>query len=377
MPGTRILFSAAGGHGHLQPLIPLACAAVAAGHEVLVSATPSLAERVEKLGLPFAPSGPELLPIRSELTLHTLDEERQAIPRHFIGNLGPARAADLSDIARDWGAEQVVGDEADYGSVVVAEQLDLPHATVITNGAGGLAIPEQIRGPLENLRRDFDLPAEDGTLMLRRSLKLNSFPAEFRSPTDPLTGRVINYRSAPVFPDAGRSDGGTVYVTLGTIFNTESGDLLARLSSASAAAAGVRSVIVATGEHLDPAGLGAQPEEVTAYQFVAQHEVLSTCSAVVCHGGSGTVLDAISHGLPLVLLPLGADQPLNAQRCSALGCAVVLSADAVGMEQITRAVDEVLTQPSYREASARLRAGLAQLPSPDDVIRTLGRLWAA
>ncbi|MFT4166583.1 MAG: glycosyltransferase [Microlunatus sp.] len=213
--------------------------------------------------------------------------------------------------------------------------------------------------------------------MLQRSLKLNPFPAQFRSAADPLIGPVINYRSASVLPDAGERDGGTVYVTLGTIFNTESGDLLARLSTASAAAAGVRSVIVATGEHLDPAGLGPQPEAVTAYRFVAQHEVLSTCSAVVCHGGSGTVLDAISHGLPLVLLPLGADQPLNAQRCSALGCGVVLPADTVGAEQITRAVDEVLTQPSYRAASARLRAGLMQLPGPDDVIRTLTRLWAA
>ncbi|MFT4166584.1 MAG: hypothetical protein QM650_15195 [Microlunatus sp.] len=83
----RILFRAAGGHGHLQPLIPLARAAAVAGHDVLVSTTPSLSERVSGLGLPFAASGPELLPIRSELTLHTLDEERQAIPRHFIGNL--------------------------------------------------------------------------------------------------------------------------------------------------------------------------------------------------------------------------------------------------------------------------------------------------
>ena len=134
-------------------------------------------------------------------------------------------------------------------------------------------------------------------------------------------------------------------------------------------------MIVATGEHLDPAELGPQPEEVTAYQFVAQQEVLSTCSAVVCHGGSGTVLDAISHGLPLVVLPLGADQPLNAQRCSALGCGLVLQADEVGMEQITRAVDEVLTDPSYRASSARLQTGLAQLPAPEDVIRALGRPW--
>jgi hypothetical protein len=52
-------------------------------------------------------------------------------------------------------------------------------------------------------------------------------------------------------------------VTLGTIFNTESGDLLARITTAAAAAA--HQVIVATGEHVHPADLGTQPPHVTIH----------------------------------------------------------------------------------------------------------------
>jgi len=66
------------------------------GHQVLVTAAASLGVHVTNLDIAFTPSGPDLVPIRSELFMHTLDEERQAIPRHFIARLGPARARDLT-----------------------------------------------------------------------------------------------------------------------------------------------------------------------------------------------------------------------------------------------------------------------------------------
>ena len=143
----RMLFTAAGGHGHLQPLLPLARAAAAAGHPVMVSAAPSLAAHVAQLDLAFAPSGPDVVPVHSDLTLYTLDQERQAIPRHFIGHLAPSRARDLAQLATSWDADLLVSDEADYGAVVAADTLHLPHATVITCGAGGMTPPSLIQSP--------------------------------------------------------------------------------------------------------------------------------------------------------------------------------------------------------------------------------------
>jgi UDP:flavonoid glycosyltransferase YjiC (YdhE family) len=91
-----------------------------------------------------------------------------------------------------------------------------------------------------------------------------------------------------------------------------------------AAASAVDGVIVATGEHVDPAELGPLPNHVVAERFVAQRDVLAGCYAVVSHAGSGTVLDALLHGLPQVCLPLGGDQTLNARRCAELGSGIVL-----------------------------------------------------
>jgi len=347
---------------------------VRSGHDVLVTAAASLGRHVTDLELAFTPSGPDLVPIRSELIMYSLEEERQAIPGHFIARLGPARARDLITIARDWAADLMISDDADYGAVVAAEAVGVPHVSVVVSAAGGLATPELIAGPLEALRAAVDLPVESGLLMLQRSLTLNQFPPTFRSPAAPLVGSVVNYRSGPVPPPPPAADGGKAYVTLGTIFNTESGDLLAKLTSAVAASPQVSSVIVATGEHIDPSELGPQPDTVMVHRFVHQQQILVSCSVVVCHGGSGSVLDAIRFGLPMILLPLGADQPLNAARCRDLGCAVVLRADRATGAEIAGAVGRVLTEVSYRDAARRLQAELRRLPSIDDIVPALERL---
>lgn len=63
-------------------------------------------------------------------------------------------------------------------------------------------------------------------------------------------------------------------------------------------------------------------------RFVPQVEILRACSAVVSHGGSGSLLGALAHSLPQVLIPTDADQPLNATRSEELGIARVLDPDA-------------------------------------------------
>ena len=79
-------------------------------------------------------------------------------------------------------------------------------------------------------------------------------------------------------------------------------------------------------------------------QFVPQHEVLGHCDAVVCHGGSGTLIAALSLGVPVVVLPMGADQPDNADRCEELGVGIVLDALTAEPATISAAVRAVTTE---------------------------------
>jgi len=75
-------------------------------------------------------------------------------------------------------------------------------------------------------------------------------------------------------------------------------------------------------------------------------------SGVVSHGGSGTLMATLAHGLPSVLLPLGADQPHNAARAQALGLARTLGAATATPDQIRSGVEDVLRD---REALHRAR----------------------
>jgi MGT family glycosyltransferase len=113
-----------------------------------------------------------------------------------------------------------------------------------------------------------------------------------------------------------------VYVTLGTVFNTAV-DLLRTLVEG-VAALDVE-VLVTTGQAVDPAMLGSQPAHVHAVRFIPQHDVLAAAAAVVCHAGVGTVYGALSVGVPLVVAPLAADQPICAMGCVLAGAAVSLA----------------------------------------------------
>jgi UDP:flavonoid glycosyltransferase YjiC (YdhE family) len=103
---------------------------------------------------------------------------------------------------------------------------------------------------------------------------------------------------------------------------------------------------------------------------VDQAEVLPRCGVVISHGGSGSVLATLAHGLPSLLLPMGADQPWNADRCEALGVARVLDVIDATPADIRRAVSEL---DGLRTAAARLRDEIARLPGPEQAI---GRLEA-
>ena len=86
------------------------------------------------------------------------------------------------------------------------------------------------------------------------------------------------------------------------------------------------------------------------------------------------MMGALRHGLPLVLLPLGADQPANAAAAQAVGVARVLDPARLTPEAVREAVRAVLTQGDYRRHARRLQAEIAALPAFAQGVRLLERL---
>jgi UDP:flavonoid glycosyltransferase YjiC (YdhE family) len=86
------------------------------------------------------------------------------------------------------------------------------------------------------------------------------------------------------------------------------------------------------------------------------------------------VLGALAFGRPMVLAPMGADQPLNAERCAASGVGRVLNAVRATPADVRDAAALVLADPSFRAAASRLRDEIAMLPAPEAAVRLLERL---
>ena len=167
-----------------------------------------------------------------------------------------------------------------------------------------------------------------------------------------------------------------VYFTLGTVLHQESGDLLIRVR------AGLRdlpldvvvSAVDTVGREINPGELGEQPPNIHVERFVPQASVLARCDLVVSHAGSGSLIGALAFGVPSVLLPMGADQPLNADRCTALGVGLILDAVSCTPQQIEQAVTTVLADPSYRAAAEQIRNEIGALPDATHAASLLERL---
>jgi MGT family glycosyltransferase len=139
------------------------------------------------------------------------------------------------------------------------------------------------------------------------------------------------------------------------------------------ALAGVREVgvpvVATTGRQVDPAELGRQPPHVRVQRWIPQAELLPWCRAVVSQGGSGIAMGALSHGLPSVLLPIGADQPHTAAVLEEHGAALVLDPITATSNDVAAAVRTVLEDPAYTAAARRLRDEIRSLPGPDLAIQ--------
>jgi UDP:flavonoid glycosyltransferase YjiC (YdhE family) len=94
------------------------------------------------------------------------------------------------------------------------------------------------------------------------------------------------------------------------------------------------------------------PDSVEVMGFADHDRLMSGCAAVVTHGGLGTVLRALAHGVPQLLLPLGRDQALNASRVEQLDAGIKLPTDAPS-ERIQLGLRRLLTDSRVQDGAAR------------------------
>jgi UDP:flavonoid glycosyltransferase YjiC (YdhE family) len=373
----RILFTFIGGSGHFYPLVPVARAAQSAGHTVAVAGSGNMVPTIQAAGFTaFATSEPRprSLPPRGA-PLEPVDPQHddQVLRDNFAGRGARRHAGVLPGIIGRWAPDVLVRDEVDFGTAVAAELLGIPCASVVVLAAGTFLRKDLVAEPLHELRSDLSMPPDPTLAMLDRDLVLSPFPPSFRSPDSPLPPKAFSFRQAAASAPSTASPTPTVYFTLGTVYTDP--ELHVRVL------AGLRevpaNVIMTVGEYIDPAEFGPQPSHIRIENFVPQGDVLPHCDLVVSHGGSGSLIGTLAHGLPSILLPLGADQPHNAKRCVELGLGQVLDAVTATPQEVRDAVVTILADPAYRRAAQRIQQDINALPAVAKTVPLIEELAAA
>jgi UDP:flavonoid glycosyltransferase YjiC (YdhE family) len=379
-----MLFTFAGGTGHFVPLVPFARAAEDLGHVVAFGAQPGMMATVAEAGFSArATGGPTLIETAERMPLLEFDlaREERAIRDGYAGRTARDRATRVRQLCEEWHPDILVCDEMDFGALVAAEAQGIPYATVTCNASGGFVRLDLVREPLNALRGEHGLQPDLQLSMLSRYLILVPFAPSFRGPASPLPPNAHAIRTVPAEGAmnaadaswlAARSMRPLVYFTLGTIFNLESGDLFERVL------AGLLDlpvdVVVTVGRELDPQVLGPQPSNVRVRSYIPQAVLLPHCELVASHAGSGSVAGALAHGVPMILLPIGADQTLNAARCEDLHVGRVLNALEATPRDVKLAAMAVLQDVTFTQNAKRLQAEIAALPGPEYGVRLLERL---
>ncbi|XP_025145765.2 UDP-glucuronosyltransferase 2B31 isoform X1 [Bubalus bubalis] len=86
------------------------------------------------------------------------------------------------------------------------------------------------------------------------------------------------------------------------------------------------------------------------YKWVPQNDLLGhpKTKAFITHGGTNGIYEAIYHGVPMVGLPLFAEQPDNINRVKAKGAAVRLDLETMSKTDFLNALKQVINNPSYK-----------------------------
>ena len=383
----RILFASTPGIGHIHPLVPIALAARGAGHDVRVAAPSSAATVIEHCGLTHvaAGEGRPMLEVLPELgALRGAQLTATIVRRWFAGHAAARMAADLLDLCARWRPDVVVHESAAHGASIAAERLDLPHVVVETSLVGTPSSRrERLRDPLTRLRALHGLPADPDLRMPTRYAVFVPFPPSLRAPGYEMPATAHFVRPVP-FDRSGDEGLPTwlaaspprplVYATLGTTWwATERADLYRHIADGLHDDAATVEVTIGRGG--DPTQYAEScPSNVRFERYIPQSLLFSRCDLVVTHGGSGTLVSALAHGLPSVVIPLAADQPDNAGRIEALGLGRSLSENGLTPDDVRVAVADVLGSPHYRRNAEAVQAEIQAMDGPDDAIRLLEQL---
>jgi UDP:flavonoid glycosyltransferase YjiC (YdhE family) len=383
---VKILCSCLPGYGHFNPLVPLARALERAGHQVAFATAAEFCPRVAAAGFDAHPAGLGMRTQIDEAGRRYPDFFAMAagkarfeafVPRMLAGIAAPARAADMLPLIERWRPDVLLHDEAELAAPLVGAVTGIPWASqsvVLRRPVAMARLAANVIAPTA-ARYQVDLGDLGG---LYRFVHFDACPPALQPPDtapipvahpvrntddldtvrgEQLPGWVTELPAAP-----------TVYVTLGTLFNNTS-----VLSALLDGLGGKGYNVIATVGAENVTSLGPQPPNVHLAGYVPLSLLLPHLDVVATQGGT-SILPALAAGLPLLVVPQGADQFHNAEACVSAGVGLQLLPGDVRAEAVANAIGRLFAEPTFSSAAEAVSRQIAAMPGPDAAVNLLERL---
>ncbi|HEY6761688.1 MAG TPA: glycosyltransferase, partial [Baekduia sp.] len=285
-------------------------------------------------------------------------------------------------LAETWRPDAIVHETGEFSALVAGDALRVPTIRV------GVALVSPFEDwwlrvaaeALDELRADVGAAADPGARRGASTPLLTLAPPSLdRGHGEPPAlvrrfrdDRVARARAAAVrIPSADHDDMPFVPISFGTAVPTNHFPDVYRAALDAVADLPVR-VLMTTGVEVDPAELGPLPANVRVERWAPIGALLAGATAFVTHGGAGTTVAALAAGVPMVVLPMAADQPFNARIVADAGAGVAVEGGpAAGPPRLGEAVREVLDDPRYASAARALADEIGGLPPITDAVEAI------
>jgi zeaxanthin glucosyltransferase len=380
--------------GHLNPMTALARRLQSRGNEVVFFGVPDVEPFARAAGLDFVPYGKAEYPAGSIDKVYSSVATMRGfeVVQYSCMDLNP----DLTRVAFDYladkltttGVEVLVVDAVHFFIELVPLSLSIPYVhiwTVLHLDFSGATPPSLCSGPLdsspeglnrnaENLRKlgaifgplaevarsyaekvGLNIDWSDPAATVSKLAVITQTPKEFDFPGIPWPAQF--HYAGPFHDDKGRAPvpfpweqltGKTlIYTSLGTLVNGLEG-AYKHILKAVEPLEDVQ-VVLSVGKNISPENLGRIPSNTIVVRSAPQIKLLKRAALCITHAGLNTVLESLAHGVPMVAIPIGYDQPGNAARIAHHGTGEFLELDELTTKRLRELIEKVLQDPSYHE----------------------------
>jgi zeaxanthin glucosyltransferase len=380
--------------GHLNPMTALARRLQSRGNEVVFFGVPDVEPFARAAGLDFVPYGEAEYPVGSIEKLYSSVATMRGfeVVRRSCMDVNP----DLTRVTFDHlaeklittGIEALVIDTVHFFIELVPLSMAMPYVQIwnvlhvdfsgttpaclfsspldrspegLRRNAENLHKLDAIFGPLAQVARSYAEKAglkidwNDPAATVSKLAVITQTPKEFDFPGIPWPSQF--HYAGPFHDDEGRrpvpfpweqlTGKPLIYASLGTLVNGLD-DVYKHILKAVEHLEDVQ-VVLSVGKNINPENLARIPSNTIVVRSAPQIELLKRATLCITHAGLNTVLESLAHGVPMVAIPIGYDQPGTAARIEYHGTGEFIELDELTAKRLSGLIEKVLQDPSYRE----------------------------